>query len=241
MTKKLLVSDYDGTFHSDLKNLRINQKAVEEFRKKGNLFAISTGRPYDSIKRECKKYDIKYDYLFCNDGAVLFDSNDGIIYAKEFPEDLLLYAGLTISREPNVEEVIYYGAHGKIKAPENLLAQHEEEPIIEIDAKLKFLRSIKQYVQYMQNQYPELGFSKVFRHVFIKEKCDKSIGIDLLLEYLDGEVKAEDVITVGDNRNDLEMLTKYDGYKILTSYPCLYGKGIKTTREVHTLVKKLMR
>ena len=93
----------------------------------------------------------------------------------------------------------------------------------------------------MQNQYPELGFSKVFRHVFIKEKCDKSIGIDLLLEYLDGEVKADDVITVGDNRNDLEMLTKYDGYKILTSYPCLYGKGIKTTREVHTLVKKLMR
>ena len=67
------------------------------------------------------------------------------------------------------------------------------------------------------------------------------MGIDLLLEYLDGEIKEDDVITVGDNRNDLEMLTRYDGYKILTSYSCLYAKGIKTTREVHTLVKKMMR
>ena len=33
---KLLVSDYDGTFNSDLRNLRINIKTIEKFRKKGN-------------------------------------------------------------------------------------------------------------------------------------------------------------------------------------------------------------
>ena len=44
MAKKLLVSDYDGTFYSDLRNLKINIKAIEKFRKAGNLFAISTGR-----------------------------------------------------------------------------------------------------------------------------------------------------------------------------------------------------
>lgn len=241
MAKKLLVSDYDGTLHSDLRNLRLNIKAIERFRKSGNLFAISTGRAYESIKKECDKYKILYDYLFCNDGAVLFNSEGGLIYAKDFPRDLLVTVGLTIGNEPNVEEVIYYGSYGKVDVPKTKLGQSEIGPIVEIDARLKLFRSIKKYIECMNKKYPSLEFSKVYNHVFVKEKCDKSLGIDLLLEYLDGEVKAEDVVTVGDNRNDLEMLTKYDGYKILTSYPCLYGKGIKTTREVHTLVKKLMR
>lgn len=241
MAKKLLVSDYDGTFYSDLRNLKINIKAIEKFRKAGNLFAISTGRAYDSIKKECEKHNIPYDYLFCNDGAVLFNKDDGLIYAKEFPRELLVAVGLTITGEENVEEVTYYGSHGKVRVPKIMLGQSEIGPIVEIDARLKYFRNIKKYIECIRKTYPELEFSKVYNHVFIKEKCDKSMGIDLLLEYLDGEIKEEDVITIGDNRNDLEMLTRYDGYKILTSYPCLYGKGIKTTREVHTLVKKMMR
>ena len=83
------------------------------------------------------------------------------------------------------------------------------------------------------------------KNAFMKEirniEDEETLILKLQKQYRSGEIKEEDVITVGDNRNDLEMLTRYDGYKILTSYPCLYGKGIKTTGEVHTLVKKMMR
>ena len=142
MAKKLLVSDYDGTFYSDLRNLKINIKAIEKFRKAGNLFAISTGRAYNSIKKECEKHNIPYDYLFCNDGAVLFNKDDELIYAKEFPRELLVAVGLTITGEENVEEVIYYGSHGKVDIPKTMLGQSEIGPIIEIDARLKYFRNI---------------------------------------------------------------------------------------------------
>ena len=170
MAKKLLVSDYDGTFYSDLRNLKINIKAIEKFRKAGNLFAISTGRAYDSIKKECKKHNIPYDYLFCNDGAVLFNKDDGLIYAKEFPRELLVAVGLTITGEENVEEVTYYGSHGKVIVPKTMLGQSEIGPIVEIDARLKYFRDIKKYIECIRKTHPELEFSKVYNHVFIKEK-----------------------------------------------------------------------
>ena len=45
--KKILVSDFDGTFY--LKNVDINNniKNVEKFRSQGNIFIIATGRSYD--------------------------------------------------------------------------------------------------------------------------------------------------------------------------------------------------
>ena len=51
MQKLMLVSDYDGTFKSNIKNLKINIEAVNRFRENGNLFAISTARSFNSIKK----------------------------------------------------------------------------------------------------------------------------------------------------------------------------------------------
>ena len=42
---KLLVSDYDGTLKSDVKNLKININAIKKFMDEGNTFCIATGRP----------------------------------------------------------------------------------------------------------------------------------------------------------------------------------------------------
>ena len=60
---KLLVSDYDGTLKSDIKNLMVNIEAINEFRKKGNHFSIATGRDYYSIKKEIDKYKKRIEII----------------------------------------------------------------------------------------------------------------------------------------------------------------------------------
>lgn len=79
-TKKILVSDYDQTFYLNDEDIEKNKTAVEEFRNKGNIFIIATGRSYYDIQRDCNEYKIKYDYLIINHGASILDEKDKIIY-----------------------------------------------------------------------------------------------------------------------------------------------------------------
>ena len=72
---KLLVSDYDGTLKSSVKDLMLNIEAINKFREKGNLFVIITGRG-KSIREYIEEYNIPYDYLICENGAIIYDKND---------------------------------------------------------------------------------------------------------------------------------------------------------------------
>ena len=71
------------------------------------------------------------------------------------------------------------------------------------------------------------------KFIFIKKYCNKSTAIKKI------ENNYSEIISVGDNLNDLEMLRDYNGYKMLYSYPIMYTKNIKTTTNVHSLIKKL--
>ncbi len=241
MARKMLVSDYDGTLKSDLKNLMINIEAVKAFRKQGNLFTISTGRPYDSIKMECDRYGIEYDFLNCCDGSVLFDSQDNLLFANKFSRADLIALAITFQGEESIKEINYYGTHGLVDVDRNKVGREDQDDIIMINLKLKLFKSIKDYITGFEKDYPNIKFAKAFNNVFIKDEFYKSDGIQKLEEYLSGEVTRDNIITVGDALNDLKLLQEYDGFKMLTSYPCMYGKGLKTTREVHRLIKKINR
>ncbi len=76
----LLASDFDNTiFIEDETKLKRNIEAINKFREKGNIFVIITGRGIKSIKEELIKYNISYDYLICENGGMIFDSNDNVI------------------------------------------------------------------------------------------------------------------------------------------------------------------
>ncbi len=239
MARKMLVSDYDGTLKSDLKNLMINIEAIKKFRKQGNLFTISTGRSYESIKTECDRYGIEYDFLNCYDGSVLFDDQDNLLFANKFSRPDLLALAITLPHESAIKEIKYHGTHGIVEIDHFVTDSEQLSNVVMINLRLKMFKKLKTYISGFQGDYPRIKFAQVFNEVFIKDEFDKSNGIQELEDYLNGEVCRENIITVGDNLNDLKLLQEYNGYKMLTSYPCMYGKGLKTTREVHTLIKKL--
>lgn len=241
MIKKMLVSDYDGTLKSDLRNLLINIEAIRNFRKEGNLFTICTGRSYDSIKSQCDRYKIEYDFLNCCDGSVLFDGNDNLLFANTLSKTDLLALGFTLPKQQVITEVNYYGTHGIVNIDEHIIGSNEQPDVIVINLKLKIFKTLKSYISGFKEDYPNIQFDKVANQMFVKDAFNKSNGIQVLEEYLNGEINREDIITVGDNSNDLELLRAYNGYKMLSSYPCMYGRGLKTTREVHTLLKRINR
>ena len=86
---KILVSDYDNTFYLNDEDIERNKKAVQKFRKKGNLFVLATGRSYIDIKSKIDKYNIEYDYLIINHGATIIGENEEVLYNFSIKDSII--------------------------------------------------------------------------------------------------------------------------------------------------------
>lgn len=226
---KLLVSDYDGTLKSDLKNLKINVEAIRNFMNNGHTFCIATGRPYNSIKKEIKLYNIPYDYLICNNGLTIFDNKDNLIYGKKM----------------NIDEIIFFLEFMQIDKSHyslhNIYGEKTSNDVVFVCVNSLNLSKLKEIKQEINNWFVDISTYQQFNYLYLESKTNKAIGIKKLIELEKLSFDYSDIHTVGDCVNDIEMLQEFNGHKVLFSYPCLFGKNIKTCREVHTLVKRIMR
>ncbi len=230
---KLLVSDYDGTLlpdPKDLKILRRNIESINKFRKDGNIFILSTGRPYVSIKKEIERHEIELDYLCCQDGAVIFDRNYQLLRTNYLTETQVSKSIQIISKSQSVLKVTMYNPYD---------VTDKNNDVIEISIKRKKLSRLKALKKEIEEYVEGVEAFGIFDYVYIKPMCSKGAAIKHILENFEDDIDKSDVYTIGDNSNDLDMLQEYNGYKMLTSYPNLYFKGIKTCRHVHTLIRKI--
>ena len=60
---KLLVCDFDGTYFKDEESILINNQEVQKWRRENNLFMLSSGRSFQSLKKMCIRYNIEYDII----------------------------------------------------------------------------------------------------------------------------------------------------------------------------------
>ena len=86
---KLFVTDYDGTLFTDELSLSINRNKLLELHKLGFIIVISTGRSFDSIKKQVEKYNLFYDYLHCADGSIIYNNENKLILFNEIEHDIV--------------------------------------------------------------------------------------------------------------------------------------------------------
>ena len=217
---KMLISDYDGTLKTGSNiSLQLNIRAIRKFMNGENKFVISTARGFDSIKRETNKYNIPYDYLTCNNGAIIFDNRDQIIHQKTLSmgdiEDIQMVASLE-----NLD-VYFYDVYG----------QKGREDIVYGSIPVGFFYKN----DHLEQLLSPLEVIKRGGHIFVKKKCNKLDGALVLSDYLD----IDDIYAVGDSVDELELLRNCNGYKMLFSDNALNGYDIKTTTSVRSLIKKI--
>ena len=87
MTYKCVFSDIDGTIAND--NLPItykDQEAVKKLRTQGHYFSFCTGRNIQETKLITPHFE--YDYLVLNNGAMIVDQNDQVLYRKQIKNEI---------------------------------------------------------------------------------------------------------------------------------------------------------
>ena len=221
----LLASDYDRTLNTFDLDLYINIFYLEDFIKKGNLFLLNTGRPYKSIRREINKYKIPYNYLSCNDGNILFDKSSNVLYNSNLNYNLFLeLENLKKDFDIIVEPIRY---QDNILEFEVIISKISEKFLIELNKiMVKYNLCFKVFKQF--GSY----------HLYIYSKnVNKRTPIEFLKNKYN--INSQDIYTIGDHYNDLEMIKDYNGYAMKWAKKRVKEGSIDTCLTVSNLIKKI--
>ncbi len=221
---KLLVTDYDNTLelHYDFTDndsiLKRNITAINQFMK-NNIFCIATGRHFDAIYKALAENNIKFNYLCANNGAELYDENYKLLFCLPIcKQDLKVIMKLK-------KEVFFRNpVNSKLISSVNLYIYDSDE-----------YEEIKTFLNNnLKESFIEYKFPKI---KIIHKKCNKLNIIDVIKEI--EKIEDENIYTIGDDINDIKMISRYHGYSLITANQEVKDMAIKLYSELNELIEDL--
>ena len=248
---RIIASDFDGTLRRNGEVSVADQNAVEKWRSSGRLFGLVTGRDVsDALTAVAQSGGMEFDFIICCSGAYIIGSDGSCIFeASAGCERLSELCGYILDRSPmwlsrccgkdklgvpvglNSEKaagVVDESEHRLFLTAADFSGEgfHDRFHILHTAVKPAELasecadginRRFKGYVTAFQN-----GESLDI----VRYGVSKSYGIRQLVKYLG--MSDENVITVGDNYNDIGMIRDF--------YGCAVSDGKDAVKKAATAV-----
>lgn len=228
MTKKILVSDFDGTLIDSEEAIPMSTVlAIDEFRNKGNKFVIATGRIPISILNYNKDF-IFLDYVIACNGSYIYDMNqEKVIYKCPLPKQIVR----TIKQSFEATCCIYFCTPDRWNLYVSTIYQETKKRNLTSDIKdfnrflSKNTNNIYKIELHVKTEKKANGILEELKKLGLKihynlqifdtntyiieitsENVDKYKGICVIAK--EENVKVEDITAVGDSYNDIKMIQK---------------------------------
>lgn len=234
--RKILVSDYDGTFFTDEKGIIKNVNQVNKFREENNLFVMATGNNWEHFQEVISKYNIQCDYLISDQGSCIFDNQGKLLkayYLDYRVSKIIMDKIKQINRE--------YKLCNAYSETENI----EEDNITKMAISFNDLQEALNFTDKINKQFREYvnAYTMIFEHTKIVEiisaETDKNVAIKHIIEK-EGIAK-EQVYTVGDGYNDISMLQNFNGFCMQNSVEELLKRCPRKVSSVAELLERIMQ
>ena len=215
---KIIASDYDGTFnHNGIDDNKRN--AVSRWRNEGNLFGIISGRGYPSLKDIVDSKPFEYDFLICNNGAVIYDDKEVIVfetrrdgsYARPLIEDMFKWGCPMANIDKDIPVYL-----------KNSISADVGEYTLDTMPEITYFNQISTYLDTVDEatvvvKKIEEKYSDILTPLqngncidIVPNGVNKAQGIYALLKLVNATY--DDVIAVGDNINDTHMIAEFRSY-----------------------------
>ena len=233
--KKILISDYDGTFYQNDIDIKKNINKVNEFRTLDNLFVLATGRSYVDLKQKIDKYEIPYDYLILNHGALLLSKDLEILKVFTLDKDLV-DSILEYANNKDICDVILISTFDKnVKDTSNIvkimLKLYSYDKALEVKNYIdKSYTNIKSYLISEDNHYLV---------EIVSSEASKSLMIDKILDK--EKIVKNNVYTIDDGINDIEMIRDYNGYRVENSCEELNSITNRVINNISDLISRISK
>lgn len=222
---KLLGSDFDGTFsHGGIDERKL--EAVRRWRRAGNKFGIISGRGVDFYETLRQKYtELEFDFLAACNGGYIVDFHGNLIFesrcrdvsAQKLTEELLARGGICAHI---INDRHLCVATSEEALPTNLPAENTYlfsnfpslDFFYQVSVPTENPERASEVVPFIRDAYGEkLTPLQNGRTVDIVPKgVNKAQGLYRLMEHYG--CNYDDVIAVGDQINDMDMIREFHSY-----------------------------
>jgi len=254
MKYKLVVTDMDGTFLNSKNEISVaNLKVVEALKSKGIIFVIATGRIDYMIKTYLRQIRNSNPIIGCN-GALVRNLQTGEIFREDIMDKAVYKKVIDICKYFKVpyridgEKFVYSetleGRINFIIDYNKILSDKDKIPykispniITDMDPEEKVFKILVTDEDFTHLQKVEVEINKVAGVVayksahnlldVMKTGVTKGRALRSLAEIL--FIKPEEIITIGDNYNDLSML-EYSGF------PIAMGNSVEAVKNISKFV-----
>ncbi len=225
---KLIISDLDGTLlPSGKKSLsRDTLSAIEKQLKKGNIFAVASGRPYCQLKNLFGELSHKI-FFICLDGALMIH-RDCVLYKKPLCKDeTLRLSGL-------YGKTVLYGRNS-----ETVLDGEKSSPFRKqaINAMGSEVFKLAAYGEPL-NTTARVCYNAGGICEYVNADVNKGTAAQVLMQKLG--VPRKDTVAIGDGENDTELLNVVETPFITKKHhPALSNISAQTVSDATALIMEL--
>lgn len=231
---KIAACDFDGTLFRDGAVSAEDLAAIARWRAEGNAFGIVTGRGRHTLLRDVERFAVPYDFLICNNGAMICDEAGRDVYCAALPSavraDILNHPGVRASTQC----AFFAGTAVFTHTGKTAYWIVKDYVLPRLDpADALVLPGLHQ----ISLAYPDFAASRLWSEA-LAEVCgeragvhfssicvdvtapdvSKASGLERLL-YLRRWEEAREVRVIGDDRNDLPMIRHFGGYAVENAPP----------------------
>lgn len=210
--KKILCTDYDGTFYRNQEELKENISMSKKMMENGHKFIVVTGRSFHSFKEVLARNPMEFDYLVLCGGALIFDKSFTLLH-KSLMSNFQVTSTINelVRFKSHFTNLIFVSFDGR----ENVY--HPEQEIFKITMSVKSIED----ANLISNALKDLRINVNVYIIpvpngYLVELVDNKINKSVALNFLSHQFNFnyEDIITVGDASNDFEMVRDFKGYAI---------------------------
>jgi Cof subfamily protein (haloacid dehalogenase superfamily) len=263
MTKHFFC-DIDGTLFQDNKIEPKVLEAVVKFISQGNKFYLATGRiDSDVLYLLDNKIKIQSDFRVSQNGTVITDSKNNLIYSKVIDFDILPQI-ISFIKNLNTEQLIIeasdltnrhlikprpvgYGSEFNDIAIVNHNMLNEIgvsifPTIILIYSKnYDYLIQIQKQIHSIFNNHITAVMTSDYTLELLSSNHSKATAIKYVAKLLN--IKDEDIIVAGDNENDVDMFKKFynNSFCMIKAKPHVKNKAKYIASNVEEVINMLMK
>lgn len=261
--KYIVATDFDGTLcQSYPDGYKINEKtleAIKEFRAKGNLFGVVTGRSYIWAYPIFKqKNEFEFDYIISDNGAQCFDKDGNVVFsnkikayfgfAKDYVNTVLDFcneveeAGICFERDRfNFQKNNPCGKGDYYSNYSVLDELCEKDEFVMVNAVCKNDETAAKLKEKIISKFGEyLEPAQNGRCLDITAKgINKATGISLYARIMN--VRHDSVYSAGDNYNDLPMIKSFHGCAVKGAVEVLKNEAEFVLDDVGSLIDIILQ